>query len=109
MWEIRYLKEATGERNGMPATERVALDHAADKLAAFGPQLPFPHQSMVRQGNGLRELRPRAGRRPWRAFYRRVADIFVIAAIGPEAEADRRGFARAVANAVTRLQEVESS
>lgn len=92
----------------MPATERLALDHAVDKLAAFGTQLPFPHQSSVRQGEGLRELRPRAGRSPWRAFYRRVADIFLIAAVGPEAEADPRGFARAVAIAVRRLQEIES-
>ena len=44
---------------------------------------------------------------PWRAFYRRIGDVFVIAAVG--AEADPRGFARAVTNALTRLQEMEPS
>jgi putative component of toxin-antitoxin plasmid stabilization module len=71
--------------------------------------LPFPHQSSVRQGEDLRELRPRAGRSAWRAFYRRRAMVFVIAAVGPEAETDARGFARAIANAVRRLQEVGPS
>jgi hypothetical protein len=109
VWEVRYLEEASRERDGMPAAERLALDHAVDKLAAFGPRLPFPHQSSVRQGEGLRELRPRAGRSPWRAFYRRIGNVFVIAAVGAEAEADPRGFARAVTNALTRLQEMEPS
>jgi hypothetical protein len=93
----------------MPAAERLALDHAVDKLAALGPQLPFPHQSSVRQGKGLRELRPRAGRSPWRALYRRIADVFVIAAVGPEAGADPLGFARAVTSALTRLEDVDPS
>ena len=48
VWEVRYLEEASRERDGMPAAERLALDHAVDKLAAFGPRLPFPHQSSVR-------------------------------------------------------------
>lgn len=109
MWEVRYLEEASRERDGLPAAERLALDHAVDKLAAFGPRLPFPHQSAIRRGEGLRELRPRAGRSPWRAFYRRFADVFVIGAVGPEAEADPRGFARAVTSALTRLEEVEPS
>lgn len=58
---------------------------------------------------GLRELRPRVGHSPWRVLYRRVGDIFVIAAVGPEAEADPRGFARVAANAVKRLEEAEQS
>jgi hypothetical protein len=109
VWKIRYLEGATRERDAMPPAERVALDRAAEKLEAFGPQLPFPHQSSVRQGAGLRELRPRAGRSAWRAFYQRVGDVFIIAAVGPEAEADLRGFERAVTNALTRLEEVDRS
>jgi hypothetical protein len=44
---------------------------AVDKLRELGPHLPFPHASAVRgnEGAGLRELRPRAGRSPWRAIY----------------------------------------
>ncbi|MBU6244347.1 MAG: type II toxin-antitoxin system RelE/ParE family toxin [Actinomycetales bacterium] len=72
------------ERN-FPAAERNPLLHAVEKLEAFGPQLGFPHSSAVQGFSGLRELRPRAGRSPWRALYQRVEDVFVIAAIGPEA------------------------
>jgi hypothetical protein len=107
VWEVRYLEEAARERDGLPPAEQLALDRAIDKLAAFGPQLPFPHQSAIRGGKNLRELRPRAGRSPWRAFYRRIADVFIIAAVGPEAEAEPRGFGRAVASALSRLEEVE--
>jgi hypothetical protein len=108
VWEVRYHDEAEKERNAMPATERVALEHATDKLATFGPQLPFPHQSSVQAAQDLRELRPRAGRSAWRALYRRLGNVFVIAAIGPEAMSDPRGFKRAVTNALRRLQETES-
>lgn len=52
-----------------------------------------------------RELRPRAGRSPWRAFYARVGERFVIAAIGPEAESNPRSFEQAVALAARRLEE----
>src|SRR2546428_13303849 len=87
----------------MPAAEQLALDHAVEKLAAFGPRLPFPHQSSVRGGAGLRELRPRAGRSPWRALYRRVGDFFVVAAVAPEANVDRRAFSGAIQVAQRRL------
>lgn len=83
------------------------MANAVDKLTVFGPALPFPHSSSLQGAERLRELRPRAGRSPWRAFYRRVGDVLVIAAIGPEAEADKRRFDRAVAAAVTRLAELE--
>jgi hypothetical protein len=107
VWDVRYHEEAEQERNAMPATERVALEHATDKLATFGPHLPFPHQSRVQSVKDLRELRPRAGRSAWRVLYRRSGDVFVIAAVGPEAESGPRGFKRTVSNALRRLQEVE--
>jgi hypothetical protein len=81
--------------------------NAIDKLAVFGPALPFPHCSGIQGTGHLRELRPRAGRSPWRAFYRRLGDVLVVAAIGPDAEADKRKFDRAVAAAITRLAELE--
>jgi hypothetical protein len=82
------------------------MNHAVEKLIALGPQLPFPHQSSVRgAGEGLRELRPRGGRSPWRAIYRREGDAFWIGAVGPEAEADPHGFDRAVRAARRRLDE----
>ncbi len=48
-------------------------DHA--KLGAYGPLLGYPHTSAVRGAEGLRELRPRAGRSAWRALYRQVGEL----------------------------------
>jgi hypothetical protein len=70
--------------------------------------LGYPHSSAVRDADRLsRELRPRGGRSAWRAFYRRFGDVFVVAAVGSEAEADPRDFKRAVAAAEARMEEVE--
>ena len=88
------------------ANERVALLHAVDKLAALGPLLPFPHQSDVRGAAGWRELRPRGGRGRVRGIYGRLEQVFVILAVGPEAQVDRRGFDRAVHAGVQRLDEI---
>lgn len=106
MWTVRYLDEAAEERQKLPVQEMNAMDHAVDKLTIFGPQLPFPHQSAVRDSN-LRELRPRAGRSPWRALYKRFGDTFLIGAVGPEAMVDPQGFRRAVRVAVSRLKDYE--
>lgn len=93
----------------MPAHERKAIDNAVDKLASLGPLLPFPHSSKVMgdPGGSLRELRPRAGRSPWRCIYARIGDVFVIAAVGPEAQKDKTGFGRTVDKAKARLAEIE--
>ena len=87
--------------------EKAALINAEAKLGALGPNLPFPHSSAVQGAERLRELRPRAGRSPWRALYRQVGDEFVIAAVGPEAQVDSRGFALACRRAEARLAEME--
>ena len=106
MWTILFHPDAEAELNRLPPRERVALLHAVDKLIALGPTLPFPHQSGVQGMVNVRELRPRAGRSAWRAFYRRIGDVFVIAAVGPEAEVNKRGFDRAAADALTRLADI---
>jgi len=62
------------------------MDRAFEKLETFGDRLPYPHQSAVRGAAPIRELRPRAGRSPWRGFYARAGEDFVLLAIGPEAE-----------------------
>lgn len=81
--------------------------NAAAKLEAIGPALGYPHTSAVQGASHLRELRPRAGRSPWRALYRLVGDRFVIAAIAPEAQLDPEGFTRACGAAAKRLKELE--
>ena len=81
--------------------------HAVEKLELSGHSWATHHTSAVQGFTGLRELRPRAGRSPWRALYRRMSDVFVLAAVGPEAQSDQRGFARAARQAVARLAEIE--
>jgi hypothetical protein len=73
----------------------------------------LPSRSLIKAMCGgarnLRELRPRGGRSPWRAFYRRIGEALVIGAIGPEARVDGRGFSHAVEMAEARLDRVESA
>jgi hypothetical protein len=107
MWDVVYLPAAEQERDKLPGNEKAALYNAVQKLEHIGPTLGYPHTSDVRSVPGLRELRPRQGRSPWRALFRRVGEQFVIAAVGPETESDPRGFARACQSAVTRLAELE--
>jgi hypothetical protein len=84
-----------------------ALINADAKLGAYGPQLGYPHTSAVRGAERLREPRPRAGRSAWRALYRQVGEMFVVAAFGPQARADLRRFDRTVRRALERLAKVE--
>lgn len=101
------MLEAERERSTLPKTEIGAMINADAKLKALGPALGYPHSSAVRGAPDLRELRPRGGRSPWRAFYRQVGAGFVVAAVGPEAQMDPRGFRRACQAAVRRLAEIE--
>ncbi len=107
MWVVAYLAEAEQERAALPKTERAALINADAKLGAYGPLLGYPHTSAVRGAHALRELRPRAGRSAYRALYRQVGKMYVVAAVGPEAQSDPRGFDRAVRRALERLARVE--
>ena len=108
MWAVRLLDPADSEYQALPRQDKAAMTHAMEKLEALGPHLPYPHSSDVRGASGLRELRPRAGRSPWRAFYRRIGEEMVIGAIGPEAEANPAGFTRAAQDAHRRLDDFET-
>lgn len=107
MWTVVYLPEAERERDKLPAGERHALYNAVAKLEAIGLGLGYPHTSAVQGADRLRELRPRAGRSPWRGLYRQVGQRFVIAAVGPEALLDPKGFRQACRAATVRLQDLE--
>jgi len=107
VWLVVYGPEAERERGGLPANERQALYNAVAKLQAIGPALGYPHSNAVQGTPGLRELRPRGGRSPWRGLYRQVGERFVIAAIAPEAQHDPRRFKRACTAASRRLDELE--
>jgi hypothetical protein len=107
VWQVIFHPDAEAELSELPLRERAAMVNAVEKLIALGPTLPFPHQSDVRGVEDVRELRPRAGRSAWRAFYRRIGNVFVVGALGPEAESDERGFNRAVMQAMVRLHDIE--
>jgi hypothetical protein len=108
MWTVLVHPDAIGELAALPPPEQVAVDNAMKKLQALGPTLPFPHSSALKDTDRLRELRPRAGRSPWRAFYRQMGDvIFVVGAIGPEAAVKPRNFIRAIRIAEERLNKIE--
>jgi hypothetical protein len=83
------------------------VEHAIAKLEAMGPALPYPHSSNVEGWEDLRELRPQAGKSPWRPLYRSTGARFVVSAIGPEAKKDRRGFEKACQCAIDRLAKLE--
>jgi hypothetical protein len=106
---VRFTHEARREFHAMPLAEREAMRNAIGKLEQAGETLAYPHSSHVRGVVSLRELRPRAGRSPWRGFYRRIGDEIVVGAFGPEAQADPAGFARAIRAAEERLTALEAT
>jgi len=112
-WRVAWHPEAVKERNAInDAAERVAVAHVIEKLEVDGPTLRSPHQSglMGGEGSGLREMRPRRGRSRWRPIYRRTEErLFAILAVGPEAEIDNAGYAKAVRLAKQRLRRLEKS
>ena len=101
--EVVVHEEAVAELLRLATRERVAMAHAFEKLEAMGEALGFPHSAAVKGAPGLRELRPRRGNSPWRAFYRRIGEAAVVGSIGPEAQVDAKGFAKAVRLAKLRL------
>ena len=105
---VRFTHDARREFHALPPTEREAMRNAIGKLEQAGETVTYPHSSRVRGVVNLRELRPRAGRSPWRDFYRRIRAEIVIGAFGPEAQADPPGFARAVRAAEDRLDADEA-
>ncbi len=101
-----FTAELAELQRSSPAEAR-AVRNALAILRAEGPTLGFPWSSAVRGGGGLRELRPRRGRSPWRILYRRSPAGLVVLAIAPEAGVDRRGFARALDHAAARAHDRE--
>ena len=106
-WRVVYHPKASDEEKQLPAREREALQRAVEKLIALGPSLGYPYSSGVVSADRLRELRPRAGRSRWRALYRQIGDVFVIAAVGPEAQVNKHGFKRTIDAAERRLDEIK--
>ena len=106
-WHVTIHPDARVELKALPAADRIAIEHAIEKLMVYEDRLGAPHSSAIQgAAETLRELRPRAGRSRWRAFYRRVGDTFVIAAVGPEAAVNPSEFRKSVGNALERLRQI---
>ena len=106
-WQVLILPAAEDELDKLPAKEADAIGKAVEKLKTSGPRLGYPHTSAIKGARKLRELRPRQGDSPWRAFYRQIGQVLVIAAIGPEAKVDPKEFQRALDAAEERLEDLE--
>src|SRR3954454_4874717 len=107
MWDVVYLEGVEEELLRLPKLERAAVIRAVEKLEAFGPQMGYPHTSAARGHAGLREVRRRAGRSPWRIRYHRVGPPFVLAATGHEALSRHREFDQSAVRTAARQYQVE--
>jgi hypothetical protein len=107
VWKLVFMPEAEEERSELSPQERAALHNAVVKLEQLGPALGYARTSAIRGTEGLRELRPRQGRSPWRGLYRQVGAVFVLAAVAPEAERDPRRFRWSCEAASERLDKLE--
>jgi hypothetical protein len=107
--EVRFHHEARREFNEAieSPVEKLAMRRVLELLEQHGDQLGAPYSSQVVGAERLRELRPRGGRSPWRAFYRRIGAVLYVGAFGPEAQSNPHGFRRAVRLAEARLSRVE--
>jgi phage-related protein len=98
-WPVVYYRAVDGSEpvdvfiDGLAPKVQVVLDNQIERIALFGPQLPFPHSSQV-EGE-LRELRCHYGNTLFRILYRRSDNLFVLLHIlekrtGAIPEADKR-------------------
>ncbi len=81
-WPVVCYRAADGTEpvdvfiDGLAPKVQVVLDNQIERIALFGPQLPFPHSSQV-EGE-LRELRCHYGNTLYRILYRRSNNLFVL-------------------------------
>jgi phage-related protein len=81
-WPVVYYRDADGTEpvndfiDALEPKVQVVLDNQIERIAHFGPQLPFPHSSQV-EGE-LRELRCHYGSTLYRVLYRRSDNLFVL-------------------------------
>lgn len=81
-WPVVHYRAADGSEpvdafiNGLEPKVQIVLDNQVERIAVFGPQLPFPHSSQI-EGE-LRELRCHYGNTLYRILYRRSDNLFVL-------------------------------
>jgi phage-related protein len=81
-WPVVYYRAAGGREpvnafiDGLLPKVQVVIDNQIERIALFGPRLPFPHSSQL-EGE-LRELRCHYGNTLFRILYRRSDNLFVL-------------------------------
>lgn len=70
-WNVQYSEEFEDWWEGLSVKEQDKVDRAVLLLQQFGPELPHPYSSGIRNSNlpGLRELRIQCGGKPYRVLY----------------------------------------
>jgi phage-related protein len=82
VWPVVYYRAADGSEpvdafiEALDARVQVVVDNHVERLAIFGPDLPFPHSSHV--DGAIRELRSHFGRTHYRILYARSRNLFVL-------------------------------
>jgi phage-related protein len=82
VWPVVYYRDQTGHQpvsdaiDSLVPRDQAIVDNHVERLAMFGPALPYPWSSQV--DGSMRELRADAGPVHYRILYRRSANLFVL-------------------------------
>ena len=82
-WEVEYTDQFEEWWNDLDEDEQEDITASVNLLQMYGPMLPFPHSSGIKDSeySRMRELRVQHKGRPYRIFYifdpRRVAILLV--------------------------------
>ena len=71
MWEVEFTDEFKRWWDTLTWKEQAVIDSCVSLLEAFGPSLPFPYSTAVKQSRhgNMRELRSQYAGKPLRTFY----------------------------------------
>jgi Phage derived protein Gp49-like (DUF891). len=104
---VLWHPDAESEASSIDAGELAAIENGISKLRSAGTKLDKRHSDHV--GDGLWELRLFRSRSPWRAIYKQVGKKeFVILAVCPEYEQNKKGFRKGCKDAAKRFEELEA-
>ena len=83
MWEVEYTDEFKDWWDTLSWDEQAVIDSGVSLIEKFGPSLPFPYSSSIKQSRhgNMRELRSQYAGKPFRTFYvfdpRRTAILLI--------------------------------
>jgi hypothetical protein len=95
--EVFHTDEFAAWYLDLGAAEQEAVDNVVEKLELMGFRLGFPHSSDIKDSSEpIRELRPKGGASPLRAFYAFDPGRDAILLLGGDKSGDPRFYARIV-------------